>query len=140
MTWGQVYVFVSRYFWRKLDNIILRGNQYVQAPSVVIKDSSPQLTLIDTDTSANASFRTDDKGSVYIFADDNDDEADSIILFAIDGTMVAKLMDTGAFCIRDGLAAPSAESGWAFIYVDTADGDLKVKFGDGTTKTIATDT
>jgi hypothetical protein len=28
----------------------------------------------------------------------------------------------------------------AIIYVDTADGDLKVRFGDGTIKTIVTDT
>ena len=46
----------------------------------------------------------------------------------------------GAFGIVDGITAPSTLSGIAFIYVDTADGDLKVKFGDGTIKTIATDT
>jgi len=38
------------------------------------------------------------------------------------------------------VAAPTAASGIAFIYVDSADGDLKVRFGDGTTKTIVTDT
>jgi len=42
--------------------------------------------------------------------------------------------------IVDGVTAPATASGKAFIYVDTADGDLKVKFGDGTVKTIATDT
>jgi len=42
--------------------------------------------------------------------------------------------------LGDGVAAPTAASGIAFIYVDSADGDLKVKFGDGTTKTLATDT
>ena len=40
----------------------------------------------------------------------------------------------------DGITAPSTASGFALIYVDTADGDLKVKFGDGTTKTISADT
>lgn len=40
----------------------------------------------------------------------------------------------------DGVSAPSTVSGHAQIYVDSADGDLKVKFGDGTVKTIATDT
>lgn len=40
----------------------------------------------------------------------------------------------------DGVTAPSTVSGKAFIYVDTADGDLKIKFGDGTVKTIVTDT
>ncbi len=40
----------------------------------------------------------------------------------------------------DGVTAPGATVGYAKIYVDTADGDLKVVFGDGTIKTIATDT
>lgn len=40
----------------------------------------------------------------------------------------------------DGVSAPTAVSGLAFIYVDSADGDLKIRFGDGTTKTIVTDT
>lgn len=42
--------------------------------------------------------------------------------------------------LTDGVTAPSTLSGQAIIYVDTADGDLKIKFGDGTVKTIATDT
>jgi len=46
----------------------------------------------------------------------------------------------GAFLIQDGIAEPGTVTGFASLYVDTADGDLKVKFGDGTVKTIATDT
>lgn len=46
----------------------------------------------------------------------------------------------GYLCIEDGSTAPTAVSGKTFIYVDTADGDLKVTFGDGVTKTLATDT
>ena len=42
--------------------------------------------------------------------------------------------------VTDGVTAPTAVSGRAFIYVDTADGDLKVRFGDNVTKTLATDT
>jgi len=44
-----------------------------------------------------------------------------------------------AVAIEDGMAAPSTLAGYAQIYVDTADGDLKVKFGDGTVKTIQAD-
>ena len=42
--------------------------------------------------------------------------------------------------LDDGITEPFAVSGKAHIYVDSADGDLKVKFGDGTVKTIVTDT
>ncbi len=46
----------------------------------------------------------------------------------------------GGLAITDGVTAPSAVSGYAVIYVDTSDGDLKVKFADGVTKTLAVDT
>jgi hypothetical protein len=42
--------------------------------------------------------------------------------------------------LKDGVTAPTATVGQAKIFVDTADGDLKIIFGDGTTKTIVTDT
>jgi hypothetical protein len=45
-----------------------------------------------------------------------------------------------AMALLDGVTAPATVATHAQIYVDTADGDLKVKFGDGTVKTIATDT
>lgn len=40
----------------------------------------------------------------------------------------------------DGVTAPATVTGIAQMYVDSADGDLKVKFGDGVTKVIAADT
>lgn len=46
----------------------------------------------------------------------------------------------GALAINDGITAPGTSAGFAQIYVDTADGDLKVKFGDGTVKVLAADT
>ena len=45
----------------------------------------------------------------------------------------------GQLQIIDGISAPSTVTGYAQIYVDNADGDLKIKFGDGTVKTIVTD-
>lgn len=42
--------------------------------------------------------------------------------------------------LTDGVTAPGTVSGVAQIYVDSADGDLKVKFGDGTVTVIAVDT
>lgn len=53
---------------------------------------------------------------------------------------------TNALALADGVSEATAEQfaslsdlDLAFIYVDSADGDLKVKFSDGTVKTIATD-
>jgi hypothetical protein len=56
------------------------------------------------------------------------------------GSFVKELVTGLGLWLVDGQTAPSATSGYAKIYVDTADGDLKVIFGDGTIKTISTDT
>ena len=45
----------------------------------------------------------------------------------------------GYLGIGDGVSSPSTVAGVAYIYVDAADGDLKVRFGDGGVKTSATD-
>lgn len=50
------------------------------------------------------------------------------------------LLSEVSLLVKDGISEPSTASGYAAIYVDTADGDLKVKFGDGTVKTIVADT
>ena len=42
--------------------------------------------------------------------------------------------------LTDGITEPNALTSGAAIYVDSADGDLKIKFSDGTVKTIVTDT
>lgn len=42
--------------------------------------------------------------------------------------------------IKDGITAPATKAGLSRIYVDTADGDLKIKYGDGTVKLIVADT
>ncbi len=52
---------------------------------------------------------------------------------------IAAITAEGAFAVRSGASAPATRTGWAQIYIDAADGDLKVKFPNGTVKTIATD-
>lgn len=42
--------------------------------------------------------------------------------------------------LTDGVGEPDAVIGVAQIYIDVVDGDLKIKFGDGTVKTIVVDT
>ena len=46
---------------------------------------------------------------------------------------------TNSMAVVDGITAPTTISGQAIIYVDTSDGDLKVKFGDGFVATLAVD-
>jgi len=68
------------------------------------------------------------------------------------GTIIARVGGTGALQVKshgikvvgdirltDGKAAPATEAGYAILYVDSADGDLKVKFGNGFVATIAAD-
>lgn len=55
------------------------------------------------------------------------------------GNMPRNVYAATAMILGDGVPAPSATSGQAKIYVDTADGDLKVIFGDGVIKTIVVD-
>jgi len=43
------------------------------------------------------------------------------------------------FGLIDGVTAPSTITSLAQIYIDSADGDLKIKFGDGVIKTIVVD-
>jgi hypothetical protein len=47
---------------------------------------------------------------------------------------------SNVLAVVDGISTPGLVTGHAQIYVDSADGDLKVRFGDGTIKTIVTDT
>ena len=56
------------------------------------------------------------------------------------GTAYFEAYANGALGIADGITAPGTVAGMAQLYVDSADGDLKVKFGDGTVKTIVVDT
>lgn len=48
-------------------------------------------------------------------------------------------IETNKVSFIDGITAPSAVVGQAIIYVDTADGDLKIIFGNGFIATIAAD-
>lgn len=48
-------------------------------------------------------------------------------------------LSTTVLELDDGITAPTETGGRAYIYIDAADGDLKIRFADGTVKTIITD-
>ena len=65
--------------------------------------------------------------------------ADKVKLISTEfGATVGALNSLGALVIPDGIPEPPAVVSFTQIYVDQADGNLKVKFGDGTVKTLAT--
>ncbi len=85
-------------------------------------------------------------------------DCDLIFTTAYDGALIGggspRVHDIGSHVVRyegdhrftdpvqfqDAVTAPTAVANIAKIYVDNADGDLKVKFGDNVTKVIAADT
>lgn len=55
----------------------------------------------------------------------------------VDGELAITTED--GIAIKDGIAAPAALAGYAKLYIDQADGDLKIRFPDNVTKTIVVD-
>lgn len=76
-----------------------------------------------------------------------DEDEDSYIISSVDDVVqfftadIERLQITadGGLALIDGITAPATKAGYALLYVDSADGDLKVKFGDGFVATIAVD-
>jgi len=87
----------------------------------------PSLYAKGSDTNISMGYISKGSGQHIFYS-----QAGSTVNFIMGGE--------GWFGIPDGITAPSAAVGYARIYVDTADGDLKVIFGDGTIKTIVVDT
>lgn len=58
----------------------------------------------------------------------------------VDGNPYVTSLIGGVLALADGVAAPAAIVGFAFTYVDVADGDMRERFGDGVTKLLTVDT
>lgn len=56
----------------------------------------------------------------------------------LDGLETAEYNHVNKLYVTDGITAPSAETNWAQVYVDTADGKLTVKYDDNTTQHLDT--
>jgi hypothetical protein len=57
-----------------------------------------------------------------------------------EGIFSSNLTVNGFLAIEDGISEPATNTGLGTLYIDSADGDLKIKFADGTVKTIVVDT
>lgn len=80
---------------------------------------------------------TNDMPGYVFFATTPDGGATAIERLRVDSTGTTHVL--GALSLVDGITAPATVAGKALLYVDSADGSLKVKFGSGTIKTLATD-
>lgn len=117
---------------------------------VSVESGSPTVRFTETGVTAN-------NGKFDITADGEDlkfrllsDALTAVDFMVVNRTsnscdavrVVTSLMhlDGASLALTDGLAAPGNINGLALLYVDTADGDLKVKFGDGHTRVLAPDT
>lgn len=97
---------------------------------------------------AGGEFRLKSRGVVttpsFSLIDDTDvgmwSAGANILNFSTAGVEALRITADQGVGLVDGITAPATVAGYALLYVDTADGDLKVKFGDGTVKTIVTDT
>lgn len=77
------------------------------------------------------------------FLDEDEDSylispADDVVAFYTADTERLRLTADGGVGLVDGITAPATVAGFGLTYIDSADGNYKIKFGDGTVKTLAT--
>ena len=114
------------------------GNAILSNLTNTSTGSTAGVILRLTAGSATASFN--------LYSSGHSGRASQLWITANGGIVAVSNIDCSGYfsgttlAVSDGVTAPDATIGQAKIYVDSADGDLKVKFGDGTVKTIATDT
>lgn len=118
--------------------------------------SDDHLSISNSETNANIRFTVTGTGQVTFpdgavgtpsitFDSDLDTgmwrQAADTLAWSTAGAEKMRLTSTGGLAILDGITAPGASiTGMAILYIDSADGDLKIRFADGTVKTIVVDT
>lgn len=101
---------------------------------VTANQTSGTSCYIGADTKASADGNSNE---IVIGYDTTGNGSNTVTL---GNTSITETHIQGALAIDDGITAPSTITGKASIYVDSSDGDLKIKFSDGTIKTIVVDT
>ena len=122
------------------------GGVKLKIQSTVV-DSYPGIDFINDARSWNIAVDGSSDGSAsdaLVFYDSTALQYRMVILTngnVLVGTTTdsGKLTVNGEIALVDGMAEPGTTSGWAKLYVDSDHGDLKIKFGDGTVKTIVVD-
>jgi hypothetical protein len=116
----------------------------IGAPEFQITGPTPLQTFFQTNAGVDEKGwgwgSSGDNFALRSFADDGTSGTFPLRVYRGTGTAVSDVAISVPLSLTDGIIAPATIAGRAQIYVDTADGDLKIKFGDGTVKTIVTDT
>jgi parallel beta-helix repeat protein len=126
-------------------SIIVQKTRATSADGVTIVQSGDNLGTLAFQGSDGVAFLTGARVRAAVDGTPGENDMPTRILFQTtpDGSATpADAVIIGAdkgFCLVDGITAPATRAGWATIYVDTADGNLKVKFGDGFVAQLAAD-
>ena len=97
-----------------------------------VKDASGTVTTFETTPGLVCVLKDSDATGEWHVKVINSDSSSRTFTIVID-------FEGGVLELEDGVSVPATIAGSAQIYVDAADGDLKVTFGDGHTVTLAAD-
>lgn len=115
-----------------VDANLVRGNDNRIQEAFVAHDADATIHVQSSTLAAQPAAGTEGRSWIT-------DDGTTVVHWYDNGTNWVELASSAPYAVvDDSITAPSAIAGKALIYVDAADGDLKVKFGDGTVKTIAT--
>lgn len=122
------------------DDLLLNNGDYATTIDVNVCQNVTEAGVILVDYAGLTSWRGTIGDTVTQYVNNNlvDGVDNTNTLGSTTNRWAAAYM--GSIKITDGVTAPGTIAGFASIYVDSVDGDLKIKFGDGTVKTIVVDT